>query len=220
MSSPSKPLIKPLAIYGAGGLGREVLALVKALPEWEVIGFFDDGVARGTLINEISVMGNRDELLRWPSTLNVVFAVGATQAKRQLVTFLNGSQQLSYPVIIHPHALILDRDRVRVGAGSILTAGCKLTTNVNIGKHVLINLNATVGHDCSIGDYSSLMPGCNLAGAVSLGEAVLIGSGANILNGIQVGEGSTIGAGSVVNHSIGSAVVAVGVPARVIKSKS
>jgi UDP-perosamine 4-acetyltransferase len=64
------------------------------------------------------------------------------------------------------------------------------------------------------------MPGANLAGGVKIGEAVLIGSGANVLSELTVGDGAVIGAGSVVNHSIGDAVTAVGVPARTIKRKS
>ena len=40
--------MKDIAIYGAGGLGREVACLIrminesKEIPEWNFIGFFDD----------------------------------------------------------------------------------------------------------------------------------------------------------------------------------
>ena len=41
-----------IAIYGFGGLGREVACLLnninKIYSEWNLIGFFDDGVVFGT----------------------------------------------------------------------------------------------------------------------------------------------------------------------------
>ena len=40
--------MKKIAIYGAGGFGREVLTLIndinKINPQYQVIGFFDDGI--------------------------------------------------------------------------------------------------------------------------------------------------------------------------------
>ena len=39
---------KDIIIYGAGGLGREILCLIiKKLDEWNPIGFVDDGVPAG-----------------------------------------------------------------------------------------------------------------------------------------------------------------------------
>ena len=51
--------MKKIAIYGAGGFGREVACLLNKINEvkltWELIGFFDDGLAIGT---EVSHFGN------------------------------------------------------------------------------------------------------------------------------------------------------------------
>ena len=39
--------MKDIAIFGVGGFGREVLALIKNInevtPTWNIVGFFDDG---------------------------------------------------------------------------------------------------------------------------------------------------------------------------------
>ena len=210
---------KPIAIYGAGGLGKEVLALLDALPEWDVIGFFDDGVSKDEIINSKPILGTIQHLIEWKENLALVLAIGAPKVKRQLSEQLSPCKNLSFPVLIHPRALIMDIARVHVGEGAIITAGSILTTNIKIGKHVLVNLNATIGHDSEIGDYCSVMPGANIAGAVRVGETVLIGSGSNVLSEVTIGNGSVIGAGSVVNHDVGNNVTAVGAPARVIKTK-
>ena len=42
-------------------------------------------------------------------------------------------------------------DDCEIGAGSIITAGCIITTNIKIGKHSHLNLHTTIGHDCELG---------------------------------------------------------------------
>ena len=54
--------------------------------------------------------------------------------------------------------------------GTVLTAGVILTTRIQTGDFVLINLATTVGHDVNIGNFCSIMPGCSISGSVSLGE--------------------------------------------------
>lgn len=51
-----------------------------------------------------------------------------------------------------------------------------------------------------------------------LGDGVVIGSGAKVLGGIRIGNNTRIGANSVVLHSLPANVVAVGAPAKVVKS--
>jgi len=53
---------------------------------------------------------------------------------------------------------------------------------------------------------------------VLIGKSVFIGTGAKILPGVSIGDGSIIGANAVVTHNIPPNSVAVGVPAKVIKT--
>lgn len=55
-------------------------------------------------------------------------------------------------------------------------------------------------------------------GFVSAGHGVLIGPGATLLGGIHIGCGTKIGAGTVVVSDLPSHSIAVGVPARIIKT--
>ena len=45
-----------IAIFGVGGFGREVLALIKDInkvtPTWNIVGFFDDGYPIGTVYGQ------------------------------------------------------------------------------------------------------------------------------------------------------------------------
>ncbi len=205
---------KKIAIYGAGGLGREVLSMLNALPEWEVIGFYDDGKRLGEEVGGLRVLGSLHELLLIEEKTEVIVAIGNPGIKKKLAEQLSVHPLISFPTLIHPKALVQNEASVKLGEGCILTAGAILTTDIQIGKHVLLNLNCTVGHDVHVGDYSSIMPGANIAGEVNIGNEVLIGAGANVLNGIHVGHQSRIGAGAVVTKDVPDNDTVVGVPAR------
>lgn len=205
-------MAEPIYIYGAGGLGREVLALIRSTGKWDVVGFADDGVAAGTIVNGLEVIGGADALNAL-CDIQVVVAIGHPQTKYAIVKRISRTG-VAFPIIVHPSAIILDKPTVTIGEGAIITAGCVLTTNINVGRHVLINLNTTVGHDTDIGDCSSIMPGVNIAGEVAIGEQVMIGSGANVMNRMTIGDGARVGMGAVVTKPVEAGMTVVGVPAR------
>jgi sugar O-acyltransferase (sialic acid O-acetyltransferase NeuD family) len=206
---------KELIIYGAGGLGREVLTLINALPEWQPIGFIDDNVPAGTQVKGLKVLGGLSVVQTMTSTVNVVLAIGSPLVKQRLEEQLS-KYSVQFPTLIHPSVIMQDPASVTIGAGSIITAGCILTTDIYIGKHVLINLNTTIGHDCTVEDYSSVMCGVNIAGEVTIGRSAFVGSGANILNQVSLRESCTVGMGAVVLKDVLQHTTVAGIPAKEI----
>lgn len=211
--------MKDIAIYGAGGFGREVAMLVEQInqhtPSWNLTGFYDDGLVAGTAVYGYKVLGGLPDLNNTGKELSLVIGIADPEIKKKIITQIS-NPYISYPVLFHPTALAGQKD-VRIGEGSIITAGAILTVNIHIGVHVIINLSCTIGHDAVIGDYSSLMPAVNISGEVEIGEGVFIGTGANIINQLKVGAATIIGAGAVVTESLPAHCTAVGVPAKPIK---
>ena len=209
---------EPILIYGAGGLGKEVLSLVRALNNFEPLGFIDDGLRKDTVIKSLKVLGGLDILNSFQTPVNLVLAIGDSASKSILVKMIDPSR-VYFPVLVHPSVILQEEAAITIGEGSVITAGCILTTDIAIGSHVLINLNSTIGHDVTIGSFSSIMPGVNVAGAVKIGDGVLVGSGSNILNGVTVGNFSKIGMGSVVIWDVAADITVAGVPAREVRSE-
>lgn len=206
---------KQLAIFGAGGLGRELRSWIRRDERYDLIGFFDDHVPARTAVDDLKVLGGLNDIIKFTARdLHLIIAVGNPEIRAALLTSLAKIEGVTYPVLIHPSAVIDDPSSIRFGKGTIITAGCVLTTNITLGEHVLINLNSTIGHDCVIGDGACVMPGVNISGQVTVGKHVLLGTGASILNNVVVGDHTKVGAGAVVTKSLPANCVAVGVPAK------
>ncbi|MBG8552429.1 NeuD/PglB/VioB family sugar acetyltransferase [Hymenobacter guriensis] len=211
---------RPLAIVGAGGLGREVLLLVRQLnevqPTWDVIGFFDDHAPALPAIHGVPYRGTVADLNAWPEPLHVAVAVGSSRSRAAVVERLT-SAQLSFATLIHPNVALRPYQRIQVGEGCIISQSCILTTDITLGRHVLLNLGCTIGHDAVLADFCSLMPHANVGGGAQLEAEVYLGTNATVIQQVRVGARTVVGAGAVVVRPLPADCTAVGVPAVVMK---
>lgn len=207
-----------IVIVGCGGFGREVLDVVDAInavkPTWIVEGCVDDSPNADNLAlldtRGVAYLGTIDARLATVPR-HYVIGIGNGQVRRRLdARFSAAGWQAA--TLIHPTATI--GFGVAVGAGSIVCAGARLTTNITLGRHTHINLNSTVGHDCRLGDYVTLNPLVAVSGWVEIGAETMIGTHAAILQNTTVGERSVVGGASLVTKPVPSDVVVKGVPAR------
>ena len=212
-----------VVILGAGGLAREVSQVIcdvnRSGGDIEVQGFIDENPANwGSKLCGIPILGDFQwfESARAKSDLKVICAVGSPRAKSSLVGREEQSG-LSFATITHPS--VWASEYVEIGLGTVITAGCILTTQIKVGNHVYLNLDTTVGHDVVIEDFVNVAPGCHISGNVILRRGVDLGTGAVILQGVTIGEWAVIGAGAAVVEDIPENAVAVGVPAKVVKYK-
>jgi sugar O-acyltransferase (sialic acid O-acetyltransferase NeuD family) len=210
--------VKDIVIVGAGGLGREVLMLIHQInqqtPTWTFLGFYDDAAPSHDFAHPY--LGTVADLNNTPTPLHAVIAIGDCQAKAKVVERLFNNF-LMFPVLVHPSVIHEAVQGNQLGEGSIICQNCVLTTNVKLGKHILLNLACTIGHDAVLNDYCSLMPQVAVSGGVTLGKGVNMGTNSSILQYKTVGAFTTIGAGAVVTQDLPDHCTAVGVPARIIK---
>lgn len=210
-----------IAIYGAGGYGREVACLIKRInneikPTWNLIGFFDDGVKVGEHNEYGKVLGGIEVLNAWPESLSVVFAIGSPKVVELLYHKANNTR-IKFPNIIAPDALFLDEKNVNLGKGNVLCSRCLISCNVTIGDFNTFNCSVNIGHDAKIGSFNSIMPAVKISGGVEIGDRNLLGVNSVILQYKSVCDDTVIGASSVVLRNIKKEGTYVGNPAKKIQ---
>lgn len=115
---------------------------------------------------------------------------------------------------------------------------CDYGYHISIGSGTFVNYNAvlldvariTIGADVQIATNVQLLTPTHpvepeprrakweSASPITIGDNVWLGSGAIVLGGVTIGENTVVGAGSVVTRDLPANVVAVGNPARVIRT--
>jgi len=212
--------MKKIAIYGAGGFGREVACLIRIIneqsPEWELIGFFDDGIEKDTKNEYGVVLGGIDEVNSYPEELAVVIAIASPKIVEKIVGNITSSK-IYYPNIISPDVTYLDKDNVKIGKGNIICSGCLISCNVSLGDFNILNGSIPIGHDTLIGSYNSFMPAVKISGEVTIGKRNFFGVNSVVLQQIKIGNDTVVGANSLILRKTKDGMTYVGSPASIIK---
>jgi sugar O-acyltransferase (sialic acid O-acetyltransferase NeuD family) len=186
--------MKSIIIIGAGGLGCEVLATLRnplLASEYNVIGFMDDGVEKGSLINGVEVLGTLSTL-PLESDCSVIIAIGNPRIRKEAHGKLSAHKNLIFPTIKHPNASIQALDYCKIGKGCFIAEGAILTSRITIGDFCLINIGCSIHHDTTIGAYGTLMPGVRITGGATLGEGTYVGPNKVIVDPIFIPENSIL----------------------------
>ena len=95
--------------------------------------------------------------------------------------------------------------------------GVIVNANAKVGRYCVLNTACSIDHDNVLDDGVQIAPGVRSAGNVHFGAMAFIGIGASLIPGVVVGTAAVVGAGAVVTENVPPGVLAVGVPARVIR---
>lgn len=190
--------MKDIAIFGAGGFGKEVACLIRnKLPQWKIIGFFDDGKLKGEQVLSFGpIYGGIQELNDWPTDLAIVIAIGNPKTVKILVNKIT-NPKICFPNIIHPNFEQLDPNTFTIGKGNIITSDCRVSCDVSVGDFNIFNGGVIVGHDAKIGSYNSFMPAVRISGEVNMGDCNFFGVASIVLQQVKIGDEVKLGAGSV-----------------------
>lgn len=137
-----------------------------------------------------------------------------------------GRIEIGENTLFQPHCwltLSLDAAHIRIGANCFLNLGVMIAAQdeVTIGDHTMI------GNGCFIGDAAHRFDdpetpvpwqGFTSKGPVHIGENCWLSVNVVVTSGVTIGDRCVIGANSVVTTDIPAYSIAVGAPARVIKT--
>lgn len=210
---------RDFVIVGTGGQGRECLDIALAMIDegcdLNPVGFVDDcpSPENKEMVEKrgYPIIGTLEAFLRSPGQIEVCIGIGSGGSRAQVDQRLR-DEGVSCPVLRHPSCTV--GSGVVLGAGSVIWAGARLTTNILTGRHVHLNQNVTIGHDSQLANYVTVNPLAAVSGHVRVGSGATVGAGAVILQNLTVGALAVVGAGGVVVRSVEQGAVVKGVPAR------
>ena len=138
------------------------------------------------------------------SNAGIRMASGVFIGRNTILSCKNGDIELGEGTNVGFNCEIFSASRVRIGRNVLMAAYCYL-----IGGD----------HDFSDASRPVLEQGRSSAG-ISVGDGAWLGAGAKILDGVHIGAHAVVGAGAVVRESVPERATAVGVPARIVGTRS
>jgi acetyltransferase EpsM len=195
-------------LYGASGHGKVVAEIAEECG-YNIEAYIDENPSKESVLN-YTVIHEAP-----PYDIEVLISIGNNRLRKRVV---NRGEHFNYVTLLHPKAIL--SKRLKIEEGTIVMPGVTINAAVRIGKHCIINTNASIDHDCVIEDFVHISPNVALAGNVYVGEGTHIGIGASVIQGIEIGKWCTIGAGAVIISDVPDGATVVGNPGKVIKSRS
>lgn len=206
-----------MVVLGAAGVAHDIVDLADALGI-PITAFVDEtGASTERTLLDSPI---HDSIEPWVNDSSVAFAlaIGDNAAREAVHHRLRGIISIDrFPPLIHPGASV--SAHARVGQGSIVLAGCRIAARADIAQFGYFNFNSVVAHECRVGSFVSFGPGAIAAGRCSIGERSALGMNCCVREKTSVGSDVVIGANSFVNSDLPPLAVAVGSPARVLRSR-
>jgi sugar O-acyltransferase (sialic acid O-acetyltransferase NeuD family) len=203
-----------LVLWGAGGHGKVVLDVARAMGGFNTISFIDDaceGSGNSFCACAVFDFGRYLQLFKGNAYPQCLVSIGSNEMRA--ACYLRALEHGLRPIkLVHPSSVISESAQVDVG--TVVMAKVVINADAQIGKNCIVNTAAVVEHDCRIGDHVHLSPGVMLGGGVTVHSFAHLGIGAIALPGTEIGASAIVGAGAVVVNSVPSGATVVGIPAR------
>jgi sugar O-acyltransferase (sialic acid O-acetyltransferase NeuD family) len=210
--------MKKIAIFGAGGFGREVLEIFKQQnkirKQWKILGYIvEKEYINSNSVNEYPILGDPSWFEK-NKDVGCVIAIGDTKTRKRLAISLEERGIIFYNAI---HPSVITSDFSKIGKDVIICAGSYVGVNTTIKDHVIINCHSNIGHDAILENYSSIMTNVTISGKDHIEEGAYIGSGATLIEQITVGKWTIVGAGATVMTDAPDNVTVLGMPAKIMR---
>jgi len=193
--------MKDIAIYGAGGFGKEVACLInainKVIPQWNLIGYFDDVRTKGEKNKYGVILGGLADLNGYNKSLAIVMAIGTPSVVVAIVPKIN-NPLLYFPNIIAPDIQYMDTSTLTIGKGNLIMFQSLISCNVSIGDFNLLNCGVSLGHEVTLGSFNAMMSYVKISGEVKIQNENYFGVCSVVLQKMKIGNNTTIGTNSVI----------------------
>lgn len=179
-----------LLVVGAGGHGRSVAEAAELSGQFEVVGFLDDSLSSGAIVQNVPVLGNVTSMANHRGIFDqVIVAIGNNTVRERLLQQLTLAG-FELATVVHPKAIV--SPSAVLGAGSAVMAGAIVGTEAHLGLGIIVNCGAVVDHHATVEDVGHLGVNSSMAGGAVLGHAAWLQAGAALGYGVHVSANTVI----------------------------
>ena len=206
--------MQSIVVFGGAGQAKVAAEAIEQSRSHRIAGFIADAPLGFT--SPYPVLGGDADVARlWKEIgpFDAHIAIGDAGIRRRIAErLLRELPSIVFPPVIHPLARLAVN--AVVDPGAFVAMGAAVCADARVGRHAILNTNASIDHDCVLGDFSFVGPNAALGGTVIVGEGAFIGLGAAVLPNLRIGANAVVAAGAVVVRDVAAAVTVMGVPAR------
>lgn len=211
-----------IVIVGGGNQASYTIEILESNARYNIIGVVDSLHEIGAMLHGYPVIGRQNQMLQLAQQYEVnagIIAIG-DNFSRELVykEIIEQLPNFEFITAIHPSAVI--GKNVKIGKGTLIMAGVIININSVIGDFGFLATGAKIDHECKLEEFTSVSAGSVFGGLVTLKKYSAVTLGAVVLDRITIGANTVVGAGAVVTGNLPDNVIAYGVPAKVIRTRS
>lgn len=215
--------MEKIVLVGAGGHCKVIIDIIKSASKYDIVGVTDKTYTLGEekFVLDIPIIGDDSILteLNNNGVRNAFVCIGALQNIEVRHKIYNNLKAIGFniPVLIHKDAMV--SPYANIAEGTCVMPGAIVNPGTFIEENCIVNTGAVIEHDCKVQRNTHISPKACIAGGVNVGYNTHVGMGSSIIQAIHIGNNVIIGAGAVVIENIVDNVIAVGIPAKIIKRR-
>ena len=186
---------------------RLYVALATRLGRIALFGRILRAQLRGVTIDHSSVVEPYAQFRFTASPLRpgtIVVAPQGSIGSGAILDSFGGDIRIGENCFIGPFSIVMGHGGVTIGRDTLVAAHCRILSS----EHQLSPLGVAIK---SVGD---------IVKTTVIGDDCWLGAGVTVKAGVTIGDGCVVGAGAVVTRDLAPGSIAVGVPARVIGSRT
>lgn len=214
--------LEPMVIVGSSGHSIAALDAALRMNAYRMIGWLDTFKPAGEIVAGYEVLGspvNIEQVMKNHGFTKVFLGISNNYTRRMVwETMKAAAPDLELVSVVHPLSCV--SPTAQIGAGTLVMGGAVINPGCSIGENCIVNTKASLDHDSVMKPYASILPGVTTGGNVSVGTCSCVCLGSTVSHGIKIGEHSYVGAASAVIRDIPDYVLAYGVPAKVVRSRT